>query len=74
MGAIKIGASPKLVAAVIICLMLGVLIGINALDPAQGLTPITAIIFYVIGNGVASKSGQGVQSILEPSTKPTPDA
>jgi hypothetical protein len=72
MGSIQLGASGKLIGAIVISLGLMVLMATHTLDAGQGMPPITLVVGYVIGNGVASRSGVGVQSIIEP--KGTGDA
>lgn len=62
----QLGSTGKLICAVTIIICLSVLMGIDAIDAVSGLPPITLITGYIIGNGVASKTGVGVQSIIEP--------
>lgn len=66
----QLGSLGKLIVAVVVVICLTILMAIDAVDAVVGMPPITLIVGYIIGNGVASKSGDGVQSIIEPKPQP----
>lgn len=66
----QLGSLGKLIMAVVIVICLTILMAIGTIDAAAGMPPITLIVGYIIGNGVASKTGAGVQSIIEPKPQP----
>lgn len=62
----QLGSVHKLIVSCVLIVCLSVLMAIDTLPVETGMLPITAITFYIVGNGRASRSGEGVQSILEP--------
>lgn len=67
----QLGSKAKLMVICLAMVCLTVLLVVHAIDVAAGMSPITAMVFYVIGNGFASRSGVGVQSVIEPKAPTT---
>lgn len=69
----QLGSWAKLIVAVVVIIALTLLMALNTIDQAVGMGPITLIVGYIIGNGVTSAQGKGVQSIIEPKNAPKID-
>lgn len=64
---------PKLIVALVAMVCVTVLAALGSIAPEAATTIITAVLAYILGNGVAAASGKPVQPILgrrEP-TEPT---
>lgn len=57
----------KLLVMVVTIICLTVLMAVGTLDTAAGMTPITAMVFYVIGNGTSALKGKPSEPIIGPS-------
>lgn len=60
----------KLIAACFLVGVLAVLVAIHAIDQVAGMSPITLIVGFVIGNGNSAKNGASARAIIE--AKPDP--
>lgn len=62
----QLGSTGKLLVALTTIVCVTLLMVLDTIDGAAGMPIISGIALYIIGNGVASKRGDGVQSIIEP--------
>jgi hypothetical protein len=62
-----ITATGKLLVASLTLVCLTVLMALGTLDPAAGMSPITLIVGFIIGNGNSARKGQTSAPIIGPS-------
>ena len=56
--------SAKLIVAVVVVVCCTVLLSVGAIDQGTGMAPITLVIGYILGNGVAAVRGEPVTPIV----------
>lgn len=54
----------KLIVAVVVIICCTVLLAVGAIDQGTGMSPITLVIGYILGNGVAAIKGEPVTPII----------
>lgn len=64
MGPIAITNVSKLIIAAIVVICCTVLLATNSIDPGAGMAPITLIIGYMLGNGVAAITNKPVTPVI----------
>lgn len=65
---------PKLIVAVTAMVCVTVLAALSKIAPEAATTIITAVLAYILGNGVAAVGGKSVQPVIgrRPDSDPTP--